>query len=97
MAARPASISTFARLLLGADDEDLTAACHRVAHEVNRVVESRDGLLQVDDVDSVPLGEDELAHLRVPAAGLVAEMDAGLQQLFHANGRNQGSLRQYDA
>ena len=36
---------------------------------------------EVDDVDPVALAQDEAAHLRVPSAGLVAEMHAGLQQL----------------
>jgi len=49
-----------------------------------RGVEPGDGLCQVDDVDSVALGEDVVAHLRVPAPGLVSEMDAGLEQLLHA-------------
>ena len=39
-------------------------------------------------MDAVALGEDERAHLRVPAAGLVAEVDAGLEQLPHRNGRH---------
>ena len=36
------------------------------------------GLLQVDDVDAVAIAVDEALHLRVPAAGLVAEVDTGL-------------------
>ena len=40
-------------------------------------------LLQVDDVDAVALGEDESLHLRVPATGLVPEVDAALEQLAH--------------
>ena len=43
------------------------------------------GLLQVDDVDPAALAEDEAAHLGVPAARLVAEVDAGLQQLLDAD------------
>ena len=43
------------------------------------------GLQQVDDVDAGALAEDEAAHLRVPAARLVAEVDAGLQQLLDAD------------
>ena len=43
------------------------------------------GLLEVDDVDAAALGEDEPLHLRVPAAGLVAEVDSGLQQLSHGD------------
>jgi hypothetical protein len=42
-----------------------------------------DGLLEVDDVDLVAMAEDERGHLRVPEAGLVAEVDAGFQHLAH--------------
>jgi hypothetical protein len=35
-------------------------------------------------VDPVELAEDEAAHVRVPAAGLMAEVDSGLEQLFQA-------------
>ena len=47
-------------------------------------------LLQVDDVDAAALAEDERLHLGVPAPGLVAEVDAGLQQLLHRE-RAQGA------
>ena len=46
-----------------------------------RLREQRLGLEQVDDVDAAALAVDEAAHLRVPAARLVAEVHAGLQQL----------------
>ena len=41
-----------------------------------------EGLLEVDDVDARALGEDEAPHLRVPPARLVAEMDAGFEQVL---------------
>ena len=56
--------------------------------ELERRVEAADGLGQVDDVDPVALREDVRAHLGVPAARLVAEVDAGLQQLAHRDGRH---------
>ena len=40
---------------------------------------------QVDDVDPAALGEDVPPHLRIPAPGLVTEMDSGLQQLAHGD------------
>ena len=40
------------------------------------------GLQQVDDVDPVALAVDVAAHARVPAPGLVAEVEARLQQLL---------------
>src|SRR5436305_10466168 len=45
------------------------------------MVQQRLRLQQVDDVDAVSLAIDETAHLGVPATRLVAEVDAGLQQL----------------
>ena len=36
-----------------------------------------------DAVIAVALGEDVLSHLGVPAAGLVAEVDTGLEKLLH--------------
>src|SRR5213075_1723378 len=50
---------------------------------LRRLVEALARLGQVDDVDAGPLGEDEAAHLRVPATRLVAEVDSGLQQVAH--------------
>src|SRR5690606_2684557 len=47
-------------------------------------------LLQVDDVDAASLGEDEALHLGVPAAGLVPEVDAPVEQLancYYGHGR----------
>ena len=43
------------------------------------------GLLEVDQVDAVALAEDEPAHLGVPPAGLVPEVDARAQQLLHGD------------
>ena len=76
------------RLLLGADEQDLVAAGDGLAHEFQGDVQALDGLGKVDDVDPVALREDERAHLGVPAAGLVAEVDSGFQQLPHRDGRH---------
>ena len=73
-----------ARLLLGADEQHRPAAVGERAGELLRLVERRGGLEQIDDVDAAALTMDETAHLGVPAAGLVAEVDAGLQQLRDA-------------
>ena len=51
--------------------------------ELVGAVDERQRLLQVDDVDAVALGEDEALHLRVPAPGLVPEVDAALEELAH--------------
>ena len=69
-------------LLLGPDEEHAVAAGDGVAGGLEGEVQPLHGLGEVDDVDPVALREDERAHLGIPAAGLVAEMDAGLQQLL---------------
>src|SRR5207244_971973 len=67
-------------LLLGAHEQHGPAAMSEVAGERLRLREQRRGLQKVDDVDATALAVDETAHLGVPAARLVAEMNAGLQQ-----------------
>ena len=73
------------RLLLRADEEHRAAARGEVARKVVGLLEQLGGLGQVDDVDAAALGEDEALHLRIPAAGLVAEVDSGLQELTHGD------------
>ena len=80
-------------LLLGAHEQHRAAVGHRAADEPVGGVDPFQGLLQVDDVDAVALAEDEPFHLRVPTARLVAEMDAGLQQLLHGDDSHEKSPR----
>ncbi len=72
-------------LLLRADEEDRALALRDVACELVGLLEQLLGLREVDDVDPAALAEDVPAHLGVPATGLVAEVDAGLQQLPHGD------------
>ena len=74
-----------AGLLLRAHEEHDAAALGELAGELLGLVEQALGLEQVDDVDAAALAVDEAAHLGVPAAGLVAEVHAGLQQLPNAD------------
>jgi hypothetical protein len=54
----------------------------------------REGLLEVDDVDSVTFTEDEGGHLRVPEARLVSEMNTRFQHLSHGHaGHEKHSLK----
>ena len=71
-------------LPLGADEEHLAARRGRLAHEVERLLEARQRLVEVDDVDAVALAEEERLHARVPAPGLVPEVDARFEQLADA-------------
>src|SRR5215470_3450030 len=73
-------------LLLGAHEEDALAARDRVDHEVVRLAEELDRVLEVDDVNAVPGAEDVRAHLGVPALGLVPEVHARFQELAHRDG-----------
>jgi hypothetical protein len=77
-------------LLLGADEQHLLAARDGLADRLESDVKALDRLGQVDDVDPVALREDVRAHLGVPAAGLMAEVDPGLEQLPHGDGRHDG-------
>jgi len=77
-------------LRLGADEENIASASHHFVHEITCPIQLHfvheitcpiqlpEGLLQVDQVNAAPLGEDVLAHLRVPAVRLVAEVDSCL-------------------
>jgi len=76
-------------LLLGAHEHHGAALAHAVGDEGVGAAEQAHGLLQVDDVDAVAGAEDVRLHLRVPALGLVAEVDAGLEQIPH---REQGGI-----
>ena len=72
-------------LLLGADEQDGAAVGDGLLDELVGAVDVGQRLLEVDDVDAVALGEDEALHLGVPAAGLVAEVDTGVEELAHGH------------
>ena len=74
-----------ARLLLGADEQHGAATVGERRGELLRLPQQGGGLEQVDYVDAAALAIDEAAHLWVPTTRLVAEMDAGLQQLRNAH------------
>ena len=66
-------------LPLGADEQDAAALGDGVADGLERAMQHRHGLGQIDDVDVVAGAEDVLAHPRVPAVGLMAEVHASFQ------------------
>jgi hypothetical protein len=41
--------------------------------------------MQVDQVDTAAITVDESLHLGIPAAGLMAEMNSGIQELLHSD------------
>ncbi len=63
----------------------------RLDHEVVGALEEAGRLVEVDDVDAVARAVDERAHLRVPALGLVAEVDAGVEE--RAKGQGEVALQ----
>ncbi len=71
-----------ARLLLGADEQHGPATPRHLGGELAGILQQGLRLQEVDDVVPIALAEDEAAHLGIPATGLVAEVDAGLQQLL---------------
>jgi hypothetical protein len=68
-------LDRFLGLFLGANKEDLAAFASGGAKELASCIQLRESLAQVDDVNAVTGVEDELFHLRIPAAGLMSEMD----------------------
>src|SRR5207302_6790819 len=80
------------RLALGADEQNSLAFDGGILHKLGRVLEHLQRLLKIDDVNAVALAEDEFLHLGVPALGLVPEVDARFEQLFHGDVRQTTSL-----
>src|SRR5262249_51334853 len=78
------------RLLLGTDEQHRSAVGDGLLDELVRAVDVGERLLQVDDVDAVALGEDVALHLRVPAPGLVPEVNAGVEHLLHGDDGHAG-------
>ena len=66
---------SFLSLLLRTNEEDALAFSGNVTQECVCFINLLNGLLQVDDVDTVTLRKDVFSHLRVPTAGLVSEMN----------------------
>lgn len=78
---------------LGADEQDLVLASGQALNEGQGLVEHRQGLFEVDDMDLVARAENELAHFRVPVTGLVAEVHTGLQHIAHVDlGHDSSSI-----
>ena len=73
------------RLALGAHHQDGAALAAELAHKLHRLLELRQRLLEVDDVNLVAMAVNERRHLGVPEAGLVSEMDARFQHFTHGD------------
>ena len=66
------------RLFLGAHQQDVLPFLRHLADKRDGLLENLHSLLQVDDVDPVPLPEYKLFHLGIPPLGLVTKVDACL-------------------
>ena len=76
-------------LFLGGNEEDFAAAAGHLLEHFRCLVDLHDGLVQVDDVDSVLLVEDVRSHFRVPLAGKVSEVCACIKQFLEiSSGHN---------
>src|SRR5947207_2097382 len=73
------------RLPLGAYEEDCFAGGGDVLYEFRRLFEHLEGLLQVNNVDTVALPEDVLLHPRVPTFRLMPEVNTCFEQLLHSD------------
>src|SRR5207237_8765302 len=76
-------LDRFLGLLLAADEQDFPAATCDLLQKLGRATQLLHGLIEIDDVNLVPLLEDERLHLRVPALGLVPKMEPRLKKLGH--------------
>ena len=90
--ARRVLLHDFLGLLLRADEQHDAAAAAEALHELVGLLEAREGLLEVDDVDAGTLPVQESLHLRVPPARLVAEVHARLEELPPGDDRHEALL-----
>jgi len=65
-------------LFFGANKENAFTTCRGAADKIICFAESRQRLLQVNDINTIPRPKDIAFHLRVPAICLVAKMGPGL-------------------
>src|ERR1035437_1438302 len=79
-------------LLLGAHEEDDAAFGDEVADVGVTLLNAREGLAQVNQVDAVALAEDEATHLGIPTTSLVSEMDAGVKEFLQSDEGHENFL-----
>ena len=81
----------FLSLALGAQKQDDFALRGLFGNVARSFAEHFQGLLKIDNVNAVAFAENVFLHLRIPAPRLVAEVNSGLQKLFHRNFDSQSS------
>src|SRR5258707_12331347 len=83
---------TILGLPLGADEQDTAALGDGIADRLQRAMQQRHGLGEVDDVDVVAGTENVIRHFRIPAVRLVAKVNASFKQLTHGKIGKRHSL-----
>jgi hypothetical protein len=73
------------RLAFGADKKHDLPLRRQVLHKLGRLFEHLQRFLQIDNVNSVALAEDVFLHPRIPALGLVPEVNSRFEQLLHGD------------
>ena len=68
-----------------ADKEDVAAVGNQISQRLSCSLKKNKGLLQVYDMDAVPLREDIGLHSRLPTSRLMSKMDTGLKQGLHSD------------
>src|ERR1700677_354820 len=79
-------------LPLGADEQDTAALGDGIADRLQRAMQQRHGLGEIDDVDVVAGTENVIRHFRIPAVRLVAKVNASFKQLTHRKIGKRNSL-----
>jgi hypothetical protein len=93
VAARRALLNDFLGLLLRSHEEHVAPASGDFADQLAGLLQHGERLLEIQDVDLVLLHEDVLLHLRVPALGLVPEVNARFQERSQCHvGQNRTPL-----
>ena len=77
------------RLPLGAHEQHQAALGGHLLQILSRPQQAADRFADVDDVDQVPPAVDVRPHLGVPAAGPVAEMNPGFDQVLDKDGSQE--------
>jgi hypothetical protein len=67
------------QLTLGTDEQDLLTLANQFRRQLFGTIELPQGLVEINDVDAIPFGEDEFSHLGVPTTRLVAEVNPRLE------------------
>jgi len=79
-------LDDFAGSAFGTNEQHLLFALGHALDQTHGLLEGRERVFKVDDMDFVARAENVFAHFRVPVTTLVTEMDTGLQHLFHGDG-----------